>query len=969
MSLVLRRVGRYEVLRELGRGGMATVHLARQIDLDRPVALKELALEQVMNPESAERFLRESRIAGGLNHPNVVAVHEYFEHHGTHFISMEYLDRGSLRDYRGRLTLAEIAGTLEGILAGLTHAHARGIVHRDLKPENVMVTSEGTVKIADFGIARALDQAVTGQYLTATGTAMGTPAYMAPEQALGEEVTAATDLYSVGVMAYEQMCGQLPFHDSTTPIAILVRHVNEPIPPPGTINPDLDPGLAAWIEWLLMKDPASRPASAFEAWERLEEVVIKLLGHHWRRQARLLGAEPTAAKRDPLTRATFEQSLVAMPQADPPPATSEEVAGEQTGYRTVEPRDAVTPPVVEPPAQGTSESEPADTGPDPGRDGVIAQPPQSGAMRFPTEGVPSPTVSEGVPAGQSVEDHRAESPAVTPNAEPERSAVPILQPTSTSRKSAAVTLPPARTTPHRSFVLTDVFARARRGRTRNRTWWAMLGIAVVVGAAAAALVMLLGRSTSNEAKPTPPTLPRLVKDITPRPSERIGLSDSGTSLALSAPGGGVVVLDDTTRAIRATGSDPAKPHAIAIAGDKVSIADDVAITTFRLPTMTPLQALPFAHGSAIAASQDGKRIAAVRAVGRNNGELCLLTGEALRPCVALGFVPSGLRITSAGPILVADGSGGTLAQYAPRGGMLVLERRIQVGPDPHGAMDSVGGRLYVPVRRGVAIVDLQTGRSRKVALPSTPTAVAFVPSTGRLFAALYSQRGIAVVNPSVRGPAPSVVRVGARLVGIVSGSTTSNASVLFAYGGDDETLYRLDSRTGKPIGSTTLKTLAAHSVRIVARTPRLMRHGNTVTVRIPLTGARLARAALLVPNGRISDGRAAVEAWQGGIRSSARGRETLSGLTVAVLPGLGHVTVAISAKAGAFDTIRASLGADGDGIVIRAKKHLAPRPPVTPSQSVAPSQPVTPSQVTPSRPVTPSQSTHRPTAPGQPHFG
>jgi len=161
---VQRTVGRYEISKELGRGGMAVVYLARQTDLDRNVALKELGAFHASDPAFAERFLRESRIAGSLSHPNIVTVHEFFEHEGTPYISMEYIERGSLRPYVGQLSLAQIAGVLEGMLAGLAHAHAesQGIVHRDLKPENIMITREGSVKIADFGIAKALNQASAG---------------------------------------------------------------------------------------------------------------------------------------------------------------------------------------------------------------------------------------------------------------------------------------------------------------------------------------------------------------------------------------------------------------------------------------------------------------------------------------------------------------------------------------------------------------------------------------------------------------------------------------------------------------------------------------------------------------------------------------------------------------------------------------------------------------------------------------
>ena len=257
-----RQVGRYQVMRQIGRGGMATVYLARQTQLERNVALKELSTFHASAPEFADRFLRESRLAGSLNHPNIVTVFEYFEEGGTPYIAMEYVERGSLRPYVGRLALAQFAGAMEGILAGLAHAESYGIVHRDLKPENIMVTSEGRVKITDFGIAKATQSAGTAAFLTATGTTVGTPTYMAPEQAMAQPVGMWTDLYSVGVMAYEHVVGHVPFYDTDAPMVILMRHVNEAIPPAIEVNSHIDPELSAWIDRLLVKDPAKRTQTA-----------------------------------------------------------------------------------------------------------------------------------------------------------------------------------------------------------------------------------------------------------------------------------------------------------------------------------------------------------------------------------------------------------------------------------------------------------------------------------------------------------------------------------------------------------------------------------------------------------------------------------------------------------------------------------------------------------------------------------
>ena len=290
-------VGRYELLRELGVGGMGVVYLARQVDLDRLVALKELGALRSSDASFARRFLQEARLAGALTHPNIVTVHDYFERDGAPYIAMEYLERGSLRPYIGRMSLAQIGGVLEGLLAGLTHAETRGIVHRDLKPENLLVTSDGRVKITDFGIAKASSKLHAGTLLTQTGLTVGTPNYIAPEQAMAQEVGPWTDLYSVGVMAFELFVGRPPFADTPEPIGIVLRQINEPIPAVLDLVPSADPWISDWIGRLVSKEPADRPRSAAEAWDGLEERLIDLLGPRWNRAAPLLepGVQPAAA--------------------------------------------------------------------------------------------------------------------------------------------------------------------------------------------------------------------------------------------------------------------------------------------------------------------------------------------------------------------------------------------------------------------------------------------------------------------------------------------------------------------------------------------------------------------------------------------------------------------------------------------------------------------------------------------------
>jgi hypothetical protein len=322
-----RRVGRYEIVREIGRGGMATVYLARQTDLQRDVALKELSLFDGADPALARRFLREARLAGSLGHPNIVTVYDYIEHRGRPYIAMEYVPGGSLRPHVGLLSLAQIGGVLDGLLSGLAFAEERRVVHRDLKPENIMVTGQGWVKIADFGIAKATSDAQVTANLTTTGTTLGTPRYMAPERALGEDVGPWSDLYSVGTMAFELLAGRTPFHDTEEPMAVLMRQINEEVPPVSSVVPDVDPAISDWVQRLLVKDPAARTRSAVTAWDELEDVLTSLLGPRWMRQAGLPatpGGSTTTLRETPRRRpapraeplVTSRPDRLATPRAD-----------------------------------------------------------------------------------------------------------------------------------------------------------------------------------------------------------------------------------------------------------------------------------------------------------------------------------------------------------------------------------------------------------------------------------------------------------------------------------------------------------------------------------------------------------------------------------------------------------------------------------------------------------------------------
>jgi eukaryotic-like serine/threonine-protein kinase len=256
--------GRYRIIRRLGSGGMADVYCAEDTQLGRQVALKLLYRRFAEDSEFVERFRREASSAAGLQHPNVVQVFDRGEWDGTYYIAMEYLTGRNLKQVvrdHGALEPALAVDLTIQILKAARFAHRRGIVHRDIKPHNVIVDDEGRAKVTDFGIARA-----GASDMTETGSIMGTAQYLSPEQAQGHPVDARADLYSIGVVLYELLCGAPPF-DAESPVTIALKQVSEEPVPPMRRNPAVSPALDAVVMRALRKDPAQRfqDADAFIA--------------------------------------------------------------------------------------------------------------------------------------------------------------------------------------------------------------------------------------------------------------------------------------------------------------------------------------------------------------------------------------------------------------------------------------------------------------------------------------------------------------------------------------------------------------------------------------------------------------------------------------------------------------------------------------------------------------------------------
>jgi serine/threonine protein kinase len=250
--------GRYKLESKLGSGGMSTVYLARDETLERWVAVKVLHREISDQPDQIERFRREARAAAQLSHPNVVAVIDAGEDGGHPYIVFEYVEGETLKhriENLGRLPLSEAAAYAIEIGRGLAIAHARRLVHRDVKPQNVLIDSEGRAKVTDFGIARELES----KGLTATGRVLGTTDYVSPEQAMGHVVDARSDIYSLGVVLFEMLTGDVPFHAESL-VGVAMKHVNEPMPDVQHRRREVSAALAAVVETATVKEPTQRYA-------------------------------------------------------------------------------------------------------------------------------------------------------------------------------------------------------------------------------------------------------------------------------------------------------------------------------------------------------------------------------------------------------------------------------------------------------------------------------------------------------------------------------------------------------------------------------------------------------------------------------------------------------------------------------------------------------------------------------------
>ncbi|MBI2789553.1 MAG: CHASE2 domain-containing protein [Elusimicrobia bacterium] len=391
-------LGRYEIEKELGRGAMGVVYLGRDPKINRMVAIKTMMLEEGSDGESTksvkERFFREAESAGTLNHPNIVRIFDAGDENDVAYIAMELLDGHDLVKYGQKDGLLPLEKALEYVATvadALDSAHAQGIVHRDIKPANIMLLKDGSIRVADFGIAR-----ITSSSKTATGTVMGTPSYMSPEQVAGKKVDGRSDLFSLAVALYELTTGEKPFKGGDGIGTLLFQIANDPHPDVLTIRPDLPPALRAVIDKGLAKSPDDR-------FQRGSEFAAAI-------RAVLKGGTAVVAAAAPKTIETPPPAAAAAPA--PAPKAPEPAPAPKAPERTI--TSEITMPAVPAPAPAPAATKPSDKtisiGPEITIPGLNDKPKAPAPAPAPKAAPPAERTAESLPMPASPSDFTIEQP-------------------------------------------------------------------------------------------------------------------------------------------------------------------------------------------------------------------------------------------------------------------------------------------------------------------------------------------------------------------------------------------------------------------------------------------------------------------------------------------------------------------------------------------------------------------------------
>lgn len=338
-----QQLGPYQIIQQIGKGGMATVYKAYHASMDRYVALKVVAIQLAEDPGFLQRFRQEARLIARLEHPHILPVHDFGEADGIPYMVMRFLEAGTLRERMnaGPLSLFEIDRAFSQLADALQYSHDKGVIHRDIKPSNAMLDKRGDIFLTDFGVAKMVEGAAQ---VTATGAITGTPAYMSPEQAQGAKVDNRSDIYSLGVVLYEMLTGKVPF-EAETPMAVIFKHIQEPPVPLSIIRADLPFAMEVVLLRALAKDPNERYASMDEFLTNWKNAIS---------QADASAFEPPAGYvQRPISQPGITPPpLTSLPPVTPPPSYSGTVTPPPTTPPTTPPISQTQPPIQQPSSGG-----------------------------------------------------------------------------------------------------------------------------------------------------------------------------------------------------------------------------------------------------------------------------------------------------------------------------------------------------------------------------------------------------------------------------------------------------------------------------------------------------------------------------------------------------------------------------------------------------------------------------------------
>ncbi len=735
---VARALPGYDIGEEIGRGGWGVVLRADHRQLGRPVAVKELPRAFAADPGVRRRFVSEARLLATLDHPHIVPIYDFVEEEGLCLLVMELLPGGTLWD---RFTTVGVShdsacSIVVAACSALNYAHGKGILHRDIKPENLLFAASGTLKVSDFGIAKVVGG--TASMATRTGEVLGTPAYMAPEQALGAELTPATDVYALGTVLYELLSGRLPFVDDGNAIALLYRHVHEQPTPLAEAAPGLPPELVETTMKALAADPNDRFETAEDFGVALADAAAEALGPDW-----------------------LQRGGIAV------------MATGRIGARISGPHHLDTEPRPATPRIGT------DGGPAP--ETIIESTPVTAASTHGAE-LSSISPDQLVPVQDVVADAPAADASAADASAPEApvtDAPAVVPAPATVPPEAVAPGPPTGPAPAAPTTSPPAERRARRSKAR------LVGVLVVLGALVAGGIFVFGRSGSKQPSATPPTTLPTTPGSAPTVAATIALQPKADHVVFAfdaifvteSTSKALARIDPATNRVTQIASLPHTPHAIDATSDALWITGSDAPVIMRVvpgadPAHTKTTTFPIATTAAEIAVGDG----AVWVTAPKTNALLRIdpTTNQVVATIAVGSAPDALVVDADGVWVANRLSAGTVTQVDPTTNKVVAT--IPVGKSPDQVTSGAGSVWAVNPGDGtVSRIDAKTARvAASISVGGQPKSVLF--GAGAIWVSMTSGAQVLRIDPTTNtvtdtltvGANPEHGAVGAGGIWIVS---------------------------------------------------------------------------------------------------------------------------------------------------------------------------------------------------------